>query len=97
MESRIDQNLNPFRIQVMELNKSVALAFVMINAQVGAEHEIVDAVKRMEHVKEAYVTYGVYDVSVKLEAETADKLKEAIASLRRLSRVRSTLTMPVKE
>jgi hypothetical protein len=97
VESRIDQNLNSSRIQVTEVNKLVALAFVMINAQVGAEQEIVDAVKMMEHVKEAYVAYGVYDVLVKLEAETAEKLKEAIASLRRLSRVRSTLTMPVKE
>jgi len=69
----------------------------MINAEVGSEQEVVDAVKRVEHVKEAYVSYGVYDVLVKLEAETADKLKEAVASLRRLSHVRSTLTMPVKE
>ena len=57
MESRIDQNIDSFRVQVTEVNKSVALAFVMINAQVGAEYEIVDAVKRMEYVKEAYVAY----------------------------------------
>ena len=97
VESRIDQNIDSFRVQVTEVNKSVALAFVMINAQVGAEYEIVDAVKRMEYVKEAYVAYGVYDVLVKLEAETADKLKDAVADLRRLSHVRSTLTIPVKE
>jgi len=75
----------------------VAIAFVMINAEVGAQHDILNALRRIEHVKEAYLAYGVYDLLVKLEAETTDRLKEAIASLRRLSRVRSTLTIPVKE
>jgi DNA-binding Lrp family transcriptional regulator len=69
----------------------------MINAEVGAQHDILNALRRIEHVKEAYLAYGVYDLLVKLEAETTDRLKEAIASLRRLSRVRSTLTIPVKE
>ena len=75
----------------------MAVAFVMINAEAGAENEILDAVKKMEYVREAYVSYGVYDLLVKLEADTTDKLKDSIASLRGLSRVRSTLTMPVKE
>jgi DNA-binding Lrp family transcriptional regulator len=75
----------------------VAVAFVMINAEAGAESEILDAVKRMEYVREAYVSYGVYDLLVKLEADTTDRLKDSITSLRGLSRVRSTLTMPVKE
>lgn len=75
----------------------MAIAFVMINAEVGAQHDILNALRRIEHVKEAYLAYGVYDLLVKLEAETTDRLKEAIASLRRLSRVRSTLTIPVKE
>jgi DNA-binding Lrp family transcriptional regulator len=69
----------------------------MINAEAGAENEILDAVKKMEYVREAYVSYGVYDLLVKLEADTTDRLKDSIASLRGLSRVRSTLTMPVKE
>jgi DNA-binding Lrp family transcriptional regulator len=40
----------------------------------------------------------VYDIVAKIEAETWDKLKEVIASkVRRLSSVRSTLTMIVME
>jgi len=80
-----------------KVNRIVAVAFVMINAEAGAENEILDAVKKMEYVREAYVSYGVYDLLVKLEADTTDRLKDSITSLRGLSRVRSTLTMPVKE
>lgn len=85
------------RFYPTKVNRIVAIAFVMINAEVGAQHDILNALRRIEHVKEAYLAYGVYDLLVKLEAETTDRLKEAIASLRRLSRVRSTLTIPVKE
>jgi len=40
--------------------------------------------------------YGVYDIVAKVEADTIGKLKEVIASkVRRVSGVRSTLTMIV--
>jgi DNA-binding Lrp family transcriptional regulator len=73
------------------------MAFVMINAEVGAEREVLIALRKLNNVKEAYMAYGVYDLLVKLEAETMEKVKEAVASLRRLDRIRSTLTIPVRE
>lgn len=40
--------------------------------------------------------YGVYDIIAKVEAEDMDKLKETITwRMRRLDKVRSTLTMIV--
>ena len=72
------------------------LAFVLINAEVGSEDEVVKELRKVEHVKEAYLVYGVYDIIAKVEAETMDKLKEVIASkVRRVNKVSSTLTMMV--
>jgi len=49
-------------------------------------------------VKESYIVYGVYDIIAKVEAESMDKLKESITwNVRRLDKVRSTLTMIVIE
>jgi len=74
------------------------LAFVMITAEIGKESEVLDELKKIEHVKEACLTYGVYDIVAKIEAETWEKLKEVVASkIRRLSSVKSTLTMIVME
>lgn len=74
------------------------LAFVMITAEIGKEGGVLNELKKIEHVKEACLTYGVYDVVAKVEAETMDKLQEVIASkVRRLNSVRSTLTMMVVE
>lgn len=72
------------------------MAFVLINADLGAEEELVKELKNTENVKEVYVVYGVYDVIAKVEADTMEKVKETITwKIRRLDKVRSTLTMIV--
>jgi DNA-binding Lrp family transcriptional regulator len=74
------------------------LAFVMITAETGKESQVLDELKKIEHVKEACLTYGVYDIVAKVEAETREKLQEVITGkVRKLNNVRSTLTMMVVE
>ncbi|HVB11675.1 MAG TPA: Lrp/AsnC ligand binding domain-containing protein [Nitrososphaerales archaeon] len=74
------------------------MAFVLINADLGAEEDLVRELRGIDHVKEVYVVYGVYDIVAKIEADTMEKVKETITwKIRRLEKVRSTLTMIVVE
>jgi DNA-binding Lrp family transcriptional regulator len=74
------------------------LAFVLINAEIGSENAVLAELKKIENVKEAYVVYGVYDIIAKVESDTMDKLKAMVTwKVRRLDKVRSTLTMIVVE
>jgi len=74
------------------------MAFVLINAEIGSEEEVLKELKKVEGVVEAYVVYGVYDVVAKIKADTMDKLKDVVTwHVRRLNKVRSTLTMIVVE
>jgi DNA-binding Lrp family transcriptional regulator len=76
----------------------VAKAFVLINAEVGSEDQIVGDLRKITNVKEAYAAYGAYDIVAKIEAESMDKLKEVVnGKIRRLEKVRSTLTMIIVE
>jgi DNA-binding Lrp family transcriptional regulator len=73
-------------------------AFVLINAEIGSEDDVLQELRKLPNVKEAYIVYGVYDIVTKVEAESMDKLKEVITwKIRRLDKVRSTLTMIVVE
>jgi DNA-binding Lrp family transcriptional regulator len=73
-------------------------AFVLINAEIGSEDEVLKQLKVLQNVKESYVVYGVYDIVAKVSADTMDKLKEIVTwKIRRLDKVRSTLTMIVVE
>jgi len=70
----------------------------LVNAEVGSDVELLQVLKKIPNVKEAYAVYGVYDIVAKVEAETMDKLKEVVfAKIRRLDKVRLTLTMIVIE
>ncbi len=76
----------------------MATAIVLINTDIGAEEEVLSELDRIEGVTEAYVVYGVYDIVVKVQAPSMDKLKEIVTTrIRRLPKVRSTLTMIVVE
>jgi DNA-binding Lrp family transcriptional regulator len=74
------------------------MAFVLINADLGAEEELLKSLRSLEFVRDVYVVYGVYDIIARVEADTMEKVKETITwKIRRLDRVRSTLTMIVVE
>lgn len=74
------------------------LAFVLINVEAGADREVLENVKKIPEVKQAYMVYGVYDLIAILEADTLEKLRECVTKkIRQLDKVRSTMTMIVME
>jgi DNA-binding Lrp family transcriptional regulator len=71
-------------------------AFVLLNAELGREENIIRELRNLEEVKEVFQVYGVYDIIAKVESDTMDKVKETITwKLRKLMWVKSTLTMIV--
>jgi len=80
------------------VHQIMPIAFVLVNTEIGAESEVMKTIKKVEGVEEAYAVYGVYDVVAKIRADSMDKLKEIVTwHVRRLDKVRSTLTMIVVE
>jgi DNA-binding Lrp family transcriptional regulator len=73
-------------------------AFVLINTEIGSEADVLKDLKKVEGVEEAHAVYGVYDIIARVRADTMDRLKEIVTwKVRRLDKVRSTLTMIVVE
>ena len=73
-------------------------AFVLINVESGSEEEVLDLIRKIEGVEDAYYSYGVYDIITKVKAETMEKLRETVTQkVRTIGRVRSTLTLIMME
>ena len=71
-------------------------AFVMINAEIGNETEVLNFLTNELKVDEAYVVYGVYDLVAKISAESMKELKDVVINkIRQAKGVRSTLTMVI--
>ena len=68
----------------------------MINAEMGEENRVHMQLKEIPEVKETYMVYGVYDIIARVQTETMEELKDVLSwKIRRLDKVRSTLTMIV--
>lgn len=73
-------------------------AYVLINVEPGEEESVLKHVRSFGEVEEVYVVYGVYDLLVKVKADTMDKLKEAVTNkIRTVNKVRSSLTLILME
>ena len=71
-------------------------AFLLINTEPDSEGEVLQSLKEIEGVKEAYSVYGVYDIVAKVEANRMDELKDVVSLMRRLN-VRTVLTLIVNK
>ncbi len=69
--------------------------FILLNCDLGAEEYIVDKLKQMQEVRNAYLTFGAYDVIAEIQTESQEEFEKAIATIRKLSRVVSTMTLNV--
>ncbi|MDH3611145.1 MAG: Lrp/AsnC ligand binding domain-containing protein [Nitrosopumilus sp.] len=71
------------------------IGFILLNCDLGAEEYIVDELKQMSNVNNAYLTFGAYDVIAEVHTENQDEFEKAISTIRKLSRVVSTMTLNV--
>ena len=72
------------------------IGFVLFNCDLGAEEYILDELQQVPQIKNAYVTFGAYDIIAEIHAETQEEFEKTVSmNIRRLSRVVSTMTLNV--
>jgi DNA-binding Lrp family transcriptional regulator len=73
-------------------------AYVLFNVGAGSEDQVLKDVRSIGGVQEAYVSYGVYDLVLKVKADSMEQLKELVTHrLRKIKNVSSTLTLMLTE
>jgi len=73
-------------------------AFILVNTEIGAEKQVLKALKRIQGVEEAHNLWGVYDIIANVSAGSMEELKYIITSqIEKISRINSKLTMMINE
>ena len=68
----------------------------MLNCDLGAEEYLLDEIKQIPEVKQAYLTFGAYDIIIEIHTKTPEDFDRTVSNkIRRLSRVMSTMTLKV--
>ena len=74
----------------------MVFAVVLVNADVGEENIVLESIKKVSGDEEAHALWGIYDILVKVKANSIDKLKEVIKlGLRQVTGVSGVLTLMI--
>ncbi len=72
------------------------LGYILLNCDLGAEEYIVEELKQIPDIKNAYLTFGAYDVIAEIHANSQEDFEKTVSSkIRKLARVVSTMTLNV--
>ena len=72
------------------------VGYILLNCDLGAEEYIVEELRRLPEVKNAYLTFGAYDVIAEIHADNQEEFEKAVSNkIRKLARVVSTMTLNV--
>jgi DNA-binding Lrp family transcriptional regulator len=69
-------------------------AYILLNAELGQEAGIIEALEDVKEILEIHSLYGIYDLIIEMEADSMDKIKEIVFNkIRRLDYITSTITL----
>ncbi len=72
------------------------LGYVLLNCDLGAEEYIVEELRQIPEIKNAYLTFGAYDVIADIHANSQQDFEKTVSlKIRKLARVVSTMTLNV--
>jgi DNA-binding Lrp family transcriptional regulator len=77
---------------------SMVSAVMLLNTDIDAQGAVIDSLRHVEGVEEAHELYGVYDLLLKVKAQSIDELKDlAKYRIKRVSGVTSALTLMIND
>lgn len=78
---------------VDKVSKHSVKAYVLAIVKRGSEHDNAKRIQQIDGVTEVLVTYGMWDLIVRIETESLGKLDEIISTIRQLPEIDQTNTL----
>ena len=72
------------------------IAYVLVQSTIGHEMEVLNALLKIDLIKEAKGTFGYYDILVKIEASSEKEIEIVITkNIRKVKNIIATTTLSV--
>jgi DNA-binding Lrp family transcriptional regulator len=72
------------------------VAYLLINTE-SFDSSLLKTLRSIKGVEDAYAVYGVYDIVIRTKADTMEHLKDTHNKIRKLNKIKQTLTMIAHE
>ena len=72
------------------------IAYVLVQSTIGHEMEVLNALLKIDLIKEAKGTFGYYDILIKIEASSEKEIERIITkNIRKVKNINATTTLSV--
>lgn len=71
-------------------------AYVLLNTNIGSENSVLEEIRKIDEVQEAFNLLGVYDIIARIQTESMEKLT-SIINEKLATNIHSKLTVVVSE
>jgi DNA-binding Lrp family transcriptional regulator len=72
------------------------IAYVLVQSTIGHEMEVLNALLKIDLIKEAKGTFGYYDILIKIEASSEKEIERVITkNIRKVKNINATTTLSV--
>ena len=68
-------------------------AYVVATVKRGKEHDAAQKIRKTKEVTEVLVTYGLYDIVVRIEAKSLGQLDKIVTDIRQMPEIQQTSTL----
>jgi DNA-binding Lrp family transcriptional regulator len=68
-------------------------AYVVATVKRGKEHDAAQKIRKTKEVTEVLVTYGLYDIVVRIEAKSLGHLDKIVTEIRQMPEIQQTSTL----
>jgi DNA-binding Lrp family transcriptional regulator len=71
----------------------IVKAYLVATVKRGTEHDAAQKIRKIKEVTEVLVTYGLYDVVVRIEAKSLGHLDKIVTDIRQMAEIKQTSTL----
>ena len=71
----------------------IVKAYVVATVKRGTEHDAAQKIRKMKEVTEVLVTYGLYDLVVRIEVKSLGHLDKIVTDIRQMAEIKQTSTL----
>jgi DNA-binding Lrp family transcriptional regulator len=68
-------------------------AYVVATVKRGKEHDAAQKIRKTREATEVLVTYGLYDIVVRIEAQRLRQLDKIVTDIRQMAEIQQTSTL----
>ena len=70
----------------------------MMNCNLGEEKSVIESLEKIDGIKEAHGTLGLYDIVAQIESTTDEKIQKIVTQhIRKISKIQSSMTLTSSE